>query len=72
MYLEGVQRGWILRDGERTELNAVYETGIDTLAQAKHFVRSVIDDIDYPQPAATLESSVATLRLCESVINSVD
>ena len=72
VYLEGVQRGWILKDGERTELNAAYESGIDTLAQARHFVRSVIDDVDYPPPAATLESSVATLYLCESIINSVD
>lgn len=72
VYLEGVQRGWVLRDGERTELNAAYETGIDTIAQARHFVRSVIDDIDYPPPAATLESSVATLRLCESIINNRD
>lgn len=72
VYLEGVQRGWVLRDGERTELEAAYDTGIDTLAQARHFVQSVIDDVDYPPPAATLESSVATLRLCESIINSVD
>ena len=72
VYLEGVQRGWVLRDGERTELNAAYETGIDTLAQAKHFVQNVIDDIDYPPPAATLESSIATLSLCESIINTVD
>ena len=72
VYLEGVQHGWILKDGERTELNAAYETGIDTLAQARHFVRSVIDDVDYLPPAATLESSVATLHLCESIINSVD
>ena len=72
VYLEGVQRGWVLRDGERTELDAAYEAGVDTLAQARHFIRSVIDDIDYPPPAATLESSVATLRLCESMINSTD
>ena len=72
VYLEGVQRGWILKDGERFELNATYESGIDTLAQARHFVRSVIDDVDYPPPAATLETSVATLRLSESIINSVD
>ncbi len=72
VYLEGVQRGWVLRDGERTELDAAYETGIDTLAQAKHFVRSVIDDIDYPPPAATIETSIATLRLCESILDSVD
>ena len=72
VYLEGVQRGWILRDGERSELNAAYESGIDTIAQARHFVRSVIDDVDYPPPAATLESSIATLRLCESIVNNVD
>ena len=72
VYLEGVQRGWVLKDGERFELNTTYESGIDTLAQARHFVRSVIDDVDYPPPAATLESSIATLHLCENIVNTVD
>ena len=72
VYLEGVQRGWILRDGERTELQAAYESGVDTIAQARHFVRSVIDDVVYPEPAATLETSIATLSLCESILDSVD
>ena len=72
VYLEGVQRGWVLRDGERMDLNTTYESGIDTLAQARHFVRSVIDDVDYPPPAATLESSIATLHLCENIVNTVD
>ena len=72
VYLEGVQRGWILRDGERSELKAEYESGIDTLAQARHFVRSVIDDADYPVPAANLATSIETLRLCEHIINTVE
>ena len=72
VYLEGVQKGWILKDGNRSKLTADYEPGIDTLTQARHFVRSVIDDVDYPPPAATLGSSIATLRLCENIINAVD
>ena len=72
VYLEGVQQGWVLREGERTELAASYESAIDTVAQARHFVQSITDDIDFPPPAATLESSIATLRLCESILESVD
>ena len=72
VYLEGVQQGWVLRDGERTELAASYKSAIDTVAQARHFVQSITDDIDFPPPAATLETSIATLRLCESILESVD
>ncbi len=71
VYLEGVNRGWVLRDGDRTELTVPDGAEIDTLAQARHFVASVLDDIEYPPPAATLESSVTTLRLCEDILDSV-
>ena len=42
------------------------------VAQARCFVESVIDDVNFPPPAATLESSVDTIRLCESILESVD
>ena len=72
VYLEGVQRGWVLKDGQRTELRVADHAESDSVAQARHFVRSVIDDIDFPGPAATLDSSVATLQLCEDILNNVD
>ena len=71
VYLEGVNKGWILRGGERTELN-VPAAGTDTIAQARHFVQSIIDDVDFQPPAATLQSSIDTLQLCENILDSVD
>ena len=72
VYLEGVNRGWVLRGGERTELAVPDGAEIDTVSQARHFIASVVDDVEYPPPAATLESSIATLRLCEDILDSVD
>lgn len=72
VYLEGVQQGWVLQDGERTEIALPEDAENDTVAQARHFVQSVTDDVNYPPPAATLESSVATLQLCEEILNAVD
>ena len=72
VYLEGVQKGWVLRNGERTELSPSPEAEIDTVAQARHFVASALKGANYPSPAATLETSVATLRLCENILNSVE
>jgi len=72
VYLEGVNQGWVLRGGERTELTVPDGAETDTVAQARHFVASVLDDIEYPPPAATLESSVITLRLCEDILESVN
>ena len=72
VYLEGVNQGWVLRDGERSELEAPDKYEIDGVAQARCFVESVIDDVNFPPPAATLESSVDTIRLCESILESVD
>ncbi len=70
VYLEGVQRGWVLRNGERAELKPSPRAEIDTVAQARHFVNSVLDDANYPPPAATLETSIATLSLCETMLNA--
>ena len=72
VYLEGVNQGWVLRGGERIELTVPDGAEIDTVAQARHFVASVLDDIEYPPPAATLESSITTLRLCENILDSID
>ncbi len=72
VYLEGVQRGWVLRDGERTEIELPEDTENDTVAQARHFVQSIASGVDFPSPAATLATSIDTLRLCESILDSVD
>ena len=71
IYLEGVNRGWILRKGEETELKVDPDSEIDTVAQARHFMQSVIDDVEFPPPAATLETSISTVKLCESILDSV-
>ena len=70
VYLEGIQQGWVLRNGERTELEVPEGAEIDTVAQAKHFIKCVFDDIDYAPPAANLDTSLDTLRLCETILNS--
>ena len=72
VYLEGVNQGWVLRDGERSELAVPDRYENDGVAQARCFVHSVIDGVDFPPPAATLETATATLRLCESILDSVD
>ena len=72
VYLEGVNHGWVLRDGKRTELGVPESDEIDTVAQARCFIESVTARVDYPAPAATLDTSLATLELCEYIINSID
>ena len=72
VYLEGVNQGWVLRDGERSELEALDNYEDDGIAQARCFVESIVGGIDYPEPAATLETSIATLQLCENILYSVN
>ncbi len=72
VYLEGVNRGWILRDGDRLELKVAESAENDTVAQARCFVESVIAGSDYPHPAANLDTSIATLQLCEYIIKGMD
>lgn len=72
VYLEGVNQGWVLRGGERSDLEVPEKYENDGVAQARCFVESVVSGLDYPEPAATLETSIATLRLCESILDSVD
>ncbi len=72
VYLEGVNQGWVLRGGERSELEVPEKYENDSVAQARCFVESVVSGSDYPEPAATLKTSLATLRLCESILDSVD
>ena len=71
VYLEGVNRGWVLRSGEQSELEAPDNYEDDGIAQARCFVESIVGGSDYPAPAATLETSIATLQLCENILYSV-
>ena len=68
VYLEGINQGWVLRGGERSELEAPVQYENDGVAQARCFVESVVSGSDYPEPAATLDTSVATLQLCEDIL----
>ncbi len=70
VYLEGVNQAWVLRGGERSELEAPEKYENDGVAQARCFVESVAAGADYPEPAATLDTSVATLQLCEDILGS--
>ena len=72
VYLEGVNQGWVLRGGERSELEVLEKYENDGIAQTRCFVESVVRKSDYPEPAATLDTSIATLSLCESILDSVD
>ena len=68
VYLEGINQGWVLRGGERSELEAPVQYENDGIAQARCFVENVVSGSDYPEPAATLDTSVATLQLCEDIL----
>lgn len=68
VYLEGINQGWVLRSGERSKLQAPDEYENDGVAQARCFVESVVTGTDYPNPAANLDTSMATLRLCEDIL----
>lgn len=72
VYLEGVNQGWVLRGGERSDLEVPEKYENDGVAQARCFVESVLSGTNYPEPAATLDTSIATLSLCESILDSVD
>lgn len=69
VYLEGINQGWVLRDGERSTLQAPDEYENDGVAQARCFVESIVKGADYPVLAANLDTSMATLRLCEDILH---
>ena len=73
VYLQGVKsRLGCYATENRVSLQFRIGTRTTESPQARCFVRSVSDGVDFPSPAATLETSAATLRLCESILNSVD
>ena len=68
-YLEGVKQGWILEPvNQRREINPPTSATADTEAQDSHFVNSILNDSDFSPPAADLDSSIETLRLCEAIL----
>lgn len=67
-YLEGVNSGWLLRENQRTELPAPDVPMADTVAQDAEFVEAVLQGRTFCGHAATLETSMATLELCEAIL----
>ena len=67
-YLEGVNTGWILRGNERHQLNANTAYLGDLIAQDAEFVNAVLQDRPWAPHAATLESSLDVLLLCEQIL----
>ena len=68
-YLEGVNRGWLVRGNETTDLGASYARGSDLVAQDGEFVRAVVESMPFCDNAATLESSRETIGLCERILD---
>ena len=69
-YLEGVSSGWILRGNERRELQANTAHLGDLIAQDSEFVDGVLQDRPWATHAATLESSLEVLLLCERILEA--
>ncbi len=67
-YLEGVHEGWIIRHNGRHAIDFHEDTRSDIEAQDSYFVRCLLKGTDFGPPAADLESSVETLKLCESIL----
>lgn len=68
-YLEGVKQGWILEpSNQRREIGSPTGAMADTEAQDSHFVNCILNDSDFSPPAADLDSSIETLRLCEAIL----
>lgn len=68
-YLEGVKQGWILEPAnQRREIVSSAGAMADTEAQDSHFVSCILNDSDFSPPAADLDSSIETLRLCEAIL----
>lgn len=68
-YLEGVKQGWILEPGnQRREIDSPAGAMADTEAQDSHFVNCILNDSNFSPPAADLDSSIETLRLCEAIL----
>ena len=68
-YLEGVDRGWLVRGGETEDLSAGYTRGSDLVAQDSEFVNAVLAGRPFCARAATLESSRDTIGLCERILD---
>ena len=68
-YLEGVDRGWLVRGSETEDLSASYTRGSDLVAQDGEFVSAVVESRPFCDNAATLQSSLNTIRLCERILD---
>lgn len=66
-YLEGVKEGTTVKDGSVRQITAPGEGVTSTVLQDDFFVRRALDGGKFDEPAATLESSIATLDLAERI-----
>lgn len=65
-YLEGVRQGYVMRDGERFELEHSDSGG--TAEQARHFLDAVRDGRPVGPPAADLDEAVKTMELADAIM----
>lgn len=67
-YLEGVDRGWLVRGDETVDLSGYHSRGGDLISQDGEFVTAVVECRPFRENAATLQSSLETIRLCERIL----
>ncbi len=67
-YLEGVHSGSITEDGQSSDIVATVEGKASTHLQDEYFINAVASGDEFGKPAATLESSIATLDLAEKIL----
>ena len=67
-YLEGVNQGAIVCDGQRHEMTC---SGDSTQAQNRHFLDCVKEDRPITLPAANLDEAIKTMDLAQSILDSV-
>ena len=64
-YLEGIDKGWVLRDKDRIELDA---EGGGTEEEIRYFIDCVKDDKPVVLPACNLVEAVKTMELGEAIL----
>ena len=67
-YLEGVDRGWLVKGNETVDLSGYYSRGGDLASQDSEFVSAVVEGRPFRENSATLLSSLDTIRLCERIL----
>ena len=66
-YLEGVNQGVVLCDGERHELPEADDGLGGTRGEDQHFIRCLLEDRPIEAPAPNLDEAVKTMELAEAI-----